>query len=455
MWENIKLVWRDKKARWGLILVIVVLLGTLIPLSFALEANAASVQGYHFRIQFQNGYGGLFYPVNSSDGFDAVTGNYYNFYRFEVHDSDGNNISYVANQRYLTFVFDLSGLNLAYDYDLSVFAGSGRKISFDNFLTTAHTLGGDDLVVSFNATRYRGLVFTPSGVSWSSTESYTNDVCTWSTGLNSHLNNGLLTVSIDVSASSTTSSSLNFGFLISVAGTDFQQLLYLSGAISTSDDYYQLLDDTRDALASGDITPDQASIIVDNASDQMSQIQVDNIVEAHSSFSSIISQFINSSSSLHGQDLLENYKYYNDLLTDLLNQYISTVSDSGEAAAISSLYQVAVQDLESEYSDLASFNFFIDLDSLDNTSSTYFDQEQEILDYVASVNIENLINVHSWINKLSNQEVSEIKSLFENFFSGYFWSVWIEIPIALSVVSALIGSSYFLVARSSRRRRGK
>lgn len=445
MWENLKLSLKDPHFRIKAIAILVV---AAIVISFVLWfsfiADGYSVSGVYFRVRFQNTYGGTYYPLNVSDGFSGEVGKFYQFYRFSVVDANGDpvQVSTSSTGRYVIFEFDLSDLNLSYEYDISVFQASGRTCSFDGYLTTEHTFGGDDLVVSTDTTvRYNGIVFSPTGVSWSSTSSTSSNLCVYTTSLNSKLNNGVLSVAIEPSHSTSSLSTTTFSFLISIAGSDFQQLLYRAGVTSTSDDYFQLLDDVSSSLAAGDITPDQAAIINDTAQNTQNQQSINNITEAQAALDSVIQRFISTSGNLIGPDLALSYETFNDQLYSTIQTYMALITDPAEASALSSLYDVATKTLESAYTQLVSTRFYNSVSATNQTFEQYHQNEQYLIDNIKNLNLSNALQITSWADTLTSDEKSSFQLILNSFLSNYSWSIFLQIPLYMTVIINLLGTA--------------
>lgn len=444
-WKIIKSSFKDPRTRkkYIILLLVTVILWVSVAV-FSWSVDGYSVSGVYFRVRFQNTYGGVYYPTNVSDGFSGEVGKFYQFYRFSVVDANGDPvpISTSSTGRYLIFEFDLSDLNLSYDYDISIFQASGRTCSFDGYLTTAHTFGGDDLSVSTDTTvRYNGIVFSPSGVSWSSTSSTSSNLCVYTTGLNAKLQNGVLSVAIEPSHSTSSLSTTSFSFLISLSGSDFQQLLYRAGVNSTSDDYFQLLDDVSSALASGDITPDQAAIINDTAQNTQNQQSINNITEAQAALDSVIQRFISTSGNLIGPDLSLAYETFNDQLYSTIQTYMALITDPAEAAALSSLYDVATKTLESAYTQLVSTRFYNSVSATNQTYEQYHQNEQYLIDNIKNLNLSNALQITSWADTLTSDEKSSFQLILNSFLSNYSWSIFLQIPLYMTVIINLLGTA--------------
>lgn len=432
MWENLKVSLKDPRFRIKAIAILVV---AAIVISFILwfsfSADAISVSGFHYRFRVQNGYGGIFYPLNVSDGFDCVTGNFYAFQDIHLFDGNGDPVS--VSTAYRTYTFDLSSLDMSYDYEIMVVSNNGAKISKDGFLTTLHTLGSSDPVFTTTRILYSPCNFYPDHVSFTASGNTGNiGMRSFTTGLNSLLVNGVLTLSLD---------SNSIGFVISVAGTDFQQLLYRAGVIEDSSQYFQLLDDVSSALASGDITPDQASIIDSTAANTQSQSQINRLVEVQNSLDAILQLFVTNSSGLSGSDLAAAYEVYNDRLYNVIKNYMGIIDSPDEAAALSSLYDVAVRQLEQYYQAIGSSSFYNQLDDTSDSLDSYHQYEQDIIDRVNSINVNNSLNLSSWVNTLSPAETSSFKTLFDSMMSNYSWSIFLQVPIYMTIIISLLGTS--------------
>lgn len=441
MWEKLKFSFKDKRFRLQAIsIVVVAFLVVVFVFWFSAVVSAVNVSGFSYSVRFQNGYGGSFYPSTASAGFLCNTGDFYQFYQFKVQTDDGSSITF-QNPRYLDFVFDFSELNLSYEYDITFFGLLNRSVSFDGFLTTAHTFSNSDVTATFSRSRYNGVIFKETSVFIPSPSVSEGIFYYWSTSLNSHISNNQLSVSMTTSVDSSTLSSASFGFLISVSGSDFQQLLYRSGAITDSADYLQLIDDTRSALASGDISSDQASIILDNASDSQSQLQVTHITEAQNAMDSIIDRFINSSSGLSGEALADLYTRYNGMLYDVVLSYTGIILDPSEGSALADLYSVASDRLKSAYQNIVNINFFNSLSSVDDTYQSYSDTHDYIIDKVSSVNLSNSLQITTWADTLTESEKTSFKSLLNSFISNFSWSIFIQVPLYLTLIITLLGTS--------------
>lgn len=441
MWENIKISLKDKNFRLKAIAVLVV---AAIVVSFvfwfSFSSDAFSVSGIHYKVRFQNGYGGTYYPSSVSSGLDCLTGNYYYLYHFSVQTDSGQTVS-LSSSRYCTFSFDFSELNLSYDYDITIFASSSQRVSFDGFLTTAYSFSSSDPVVNVNRTVYNNLIFKESSVSVPSPSSSEYSYSYHSFSLNSLIVNNTLSVSLVGATVNNTYCNIIFGFMISLSGTDFQQLLYRSGVTSTSADYYQLIDDTRSALADGSITPDQAVIILDNATDTQSRAEVNRIVEAQSSLANIVQQFINSSSSLTGSDLASAFENYSDRLYSIVQSYMGVISSPEEGIALSDVYQIVVRQLEQAYESLLTASYYNSLGFVNQSFDSYKQNESFLIDNVKSINLSNVIQITSWVDTLDEEEIFTFKTLLDSFVSNFSWSIFVQVPLYFTVIIALLGTS--------------
>lgn len=442
MWENLKISLKDKHFR---IKAIAILLVAFIVVSFVLwfsfTSDGYSVTGIDFYVRYQNGYGGLYYPTNASDGILCSTGTFYSFYHFQVQNDDGTDVT-LDSQRYVTFDFDLSNLNLSYEYDITVFSTNARKLSFDGFLTTAHTFSSSsDLSVTAIRLRYADIIFRPSSVYVPTTTSSSLNYLSYTTSLNSNMSNGHLSLSLTPTIDNSSLSSSNFGFIISVAGTDFQQLLYRAGVTSTSDDYFQLLGDVSDALASGDITPDEAAIINDTATNTQSQHSINNITEAQAALDAVIQRFVNTSGQLIGPDLAAAFESYNDQLYSTIQTYMALITDPAEAAALSSLFDVASKTLESAYTQLVSTRFYNSVSATNQSFNQYHADEEYLLDNIRRINLSNTIQITAWADTLTSSEKTSFQTLLNSFLSNFSWSIFLQVPLYMTIIINLLGTS--------------
>lgn len=442
MWENIKISLMDKNFRFKAIAILVVAFVIIsFVLWFSFSVDAVSVSGVHYKVRFQDGYGGVYYPSSVSAGLDCLTGNYYYLYHFSVQTDSGQTVSLTTPSRYCTFSFDFSELNLSYDYDITIFASSSQRVSFDGFLTTAYSFSSSDPVVTVDRIVYNNLIFKESSIYVPSPTSSSYSYSYHSFSLNSLIVNNTLSVSLVGSTYNTTYSNIVFGFMISLSGTDFQQLLYRSGVTSTSEDYYQLIDDTRSALADGSITPDQAEIILDNATDTQSRAEVNRIVEAQSSLSNIVQQFINSSSSLSGSDLASSFENYSDRLYSIVQSYMGVISSPEEGIALSDVYQIVVRQLEQAYESLLTASYYNSLGFVNQSFDSYKQNESFLIDNVKSINLSNVIQITSWVDTLDEEEIFTFKTLLDSFVSNFSWSIFVQVPLYFTVIIALLGTS--------------
>lgn len=431
MWENIKISLKDKNFRLKAIAILVVAFVIIsFVLWFSFSVDAASLVSTTYKMRVQNGYGGIYYPLNASDGFSLSTGVFYNFPSSNLNLFDSNGDPVTKSSPYLTFSFDFSGLNPSYDYSLEIFGLSGGSVSFDGFLTTYHTFSSNsDQSVTASFTRYTSS-FYPDRVVVNQSSSVDRLVYYFEYPLSS-LND--LTVSL--------SGTYFFSFAVVLSGSDFQQLLYNSGTIQDYDDYIQLIDDTRDALASGDISSDQAGIILDNATNAQSQLEVTHIVEAQTALNNIVQQFINSSSSLSGSDLASSFENYSDRLYTIVQSYMGVISSPEEGIALSDVYQIVVRQLEQAYESLLTASYYNSLGFVNQSFDSYKQNESFLIDNVKSINLSNVIQITSWVDTLDELEIFTFKTLLDSFVSNFSWSIFVQVPLYFTVIIALLGTS--------------
>lgn len=447
MWENIKISLKDKNFRLKAIAVLVVafiIISFVLWFSFSVDAAIISVDMTYY-MGVLTDYGGTYLPTVYSNGLPLSTGVYSRFGGVSFDNSDGT-----VNQRpYIYLYFDFSSLDLSYNYDITftVLQGNGlvfADFSFDGFLTSSSISSYPSTTISW--TRYYSNVikFSSSGYSnggYSNSSGSNSSARLVSFYLNDHLDsNNVFTIGFR--RGNYNDSNFVFGVIVTREQTPSERIISsIENYSGGSSEYVQILDDISSGLLDDTFDSSTASFFVDLLSSKSNSNGVSSVEEIKLLFDSVINNFINSSSGLSGSALADSFESYNSQLYNYVQTFMTTISSPEEASALSSLYDVASRQLEQIYQSIGSSYFYNSLGQSDSSYQSYHQYEQDILDRVNSVNVNNSLNLSSWVNTLSAAETSSFKSLFDGLMSNYSWSIFIQVPIFMTIIISLLGTS--------------
>lgn len=446
MWENIKISLKDKNFRLKAIAVLVVafiIISFVLWFSFSVDAALISVDMTYY-MGVLTDYGGTYLPTVYSDGLPLSTGIFSRFGGVSFDNLDGT----VNLRPYIYLYFDFSSLDLSYNYDITftVLQGNGlvfADFSFDGFLTSSSISSYPSTTISW--TRYYSNVikFSSSGYSnggYSNSSGSNSSARLVSFSLNDHLDsNNVFTIGFR--RGNYNDSNFVFGVIVTREQTLSEQIISsIENYSGGSSEYVQILDDISSGLLDDTFDSSTASFFVDLLTSKSNSNGVSSVEEIKLLFDSVINNFINSSSGLSGSALADSFESYNTQLFNYVQTYMTTISSPEEASALSSLYDIYYRTLENSYTEIVSNGFFNQSNQTSSSYSSYHTDESYLIGQIRSINLSNSLQITTWADTLSSDEKGSFRTLLDSFVSNYSWSIFLQIPLYMTVIISLLGT---------------
>lgn len=363
----------------------------------------------------------------------------------QVQDENGDPVT-ISND-YFTFNFDFSSLNLNYEYNLYLYGRVGNRVSFDGFLTTAHTFSSSDFSGTGRFLSINSPVFTPTSVSVAGS-SYTSSMgyYYYTVSLNDYISSS---GSLQISYASGNSVTLPyFCFLVELSGSQFSQILYNASNISSHSDYVSVIGDISDSAANGDISVQEAAALIDIASAQDQEVGYNYVVALKSQVDSLYSQY---EVALAGADTAEEAaliaQNYQNTLASSLDSVVSTLTSTQDIETVYTIYEVSSELAEDSYVRFVVDLFKQDSDDFNNYIGIVSTSEMEFLDQIDLVSLSALIDMDAWYSDITAEERVNFVNLMNQFFLSS-WKWFFIIPMIFGLIAMLLGTSSMRFGRA-------